>query len=176
MKKFMTILILTVICVICAIGFTACKDSATIKSVVINENGDLIITYTDDSIINAGKVVDNENPNGLDFYLKNDGTYEVYVGKAKLLGSIEIPSTYKGKAVSSIGYEAFYSCTRLENLTIPNSITNIENRAFHGCYSLTNITFGGTVSQWEAISKGINWKSYISSSCMVHCSDGDINI
>lgn len=176
MKKILTILVLSLVCVLCAIGFTACKDSATIKSVVINENGDLIITYTDDSIVNAGKVIDNENPKGLDFYLKNDGTYEVYVGKAKLLGHIEIPSTYNGKAVSSIGYEAFYSCTRLESLTIPNSIKSIDNYAFKYCNSLTDITFGGTVSQWEAISKAINWKGHYTLNCIVHCSDGDINI
>lgn len=176
MRKFLTILALSLVCVISAIGFAACKDGTKIKSVVINENGDLIITYTDDNIVNAGKVIDNENPKGLDFYLKNDGTYEICVGKAKLLESIEIPSTYKGKTVSSIGYEAFYSCTKLTSITIGNSVTEIGNRAFYGCYSLISITFDGTIAQWEAVSKGINWKPYVPSSCVVYCSDGNINI
>ena len=46
--------------------------------------------------------VDNENPQGLDFYPLPDGTYAVAFGKAWLLDEITIPKTYKGKNVSKI--------------------------------------------------------------------------
>lgn len=43
-----------------------------------------------------------ENPLGLDFYVLDDGTYGVAVGKAKYLSNVEIPSTYNGKTVSIV--------------------------------------------------------------------------
>ena len=59
-------------------------------------------------------------------------------------GSVVIPQsvTYSGKTynVTSIGGYAFYSCTGLNSITIPNSVTTIGNSAFSGCSSLTSIT------------------------------------
>ena len=37
---------------------------------------------------------------------------------------------------------AFISCSGLNNINIPDSITSIKARAFEGCTGLTNITFG----------------------------------
>ena len=46
--------------------------------------------------------VDDENPQGLDFFLQNDGTYGVGVGNAVCLDVITVPATYKNKAVSKV--------------------------------------------------------------------------
>ena len=35
--------------------------------------------------------------------------------------------------VTTIGYYAFYNCSELTGITIPNSITNIGVEAFYGC-------------------------------------------
>jgi hypothetical protein len=51
-----------------------------------------------------------------------------------LVGSYTIPGS-----VASIGDDAFKYCSRLTNITIPNSVTNIGAYAFYGC-GLTNIT------------------------------------
>ena len=87
-----------------------------------------------------------ENPQELDFYPKDDDTYEVYVGKAKLLSNIVIPATYKGKAVTSIGDYAFKNCSSLTSVTIGNSVTSIGNYAFEDCRSLTSITIPDSVT------------------------------
>ena len=54
-------------------------------------------------------------------------------------GAITIPSKIDGKPVTSIGDGAFYNCTSLTSITIPNSITSIGKNSFITCWSLTNI-------------------------------------
>lgn len=41
--------------------------------------------------------------------------------------------------VTSIGGSAFYKCTSLTNVTIPDSVTSIGSDAFRGCSSLTSV-------------------------------------
>lgn len=51
------------------------------------------------------------------------------------LTSVTIPNS-----VISFGDCAFYNCTSLTSVTIPNSVTSIGNQAFEKCSSLTSIT------------------------------------
>ena len=57
--------------------------------------------------------------------------------------SIEIPNTieFEGKtySVTTIGDEAFYGCSGLTSITIPNFVTTIGRYAFYGCSSLTKV-------------------------------------
>ena len=73
----------------------------------------------------------------------------------------------------AIYYSAFFSCTRLINITIPDSVTDIGQYAFWNCTSLTNITYQGTKAQWDTISKGFHWNDS-TGNYTVHCTDGDI--
>lgn len=43
---------------------------------------------------------------------------------------VVIPSKIDGKAVTSIGYEAFLFCTSLTSVTIPDNVTSIGDKAF----------------------------------------------
>ena len=71
--------------------------------------------------------------------------------------------------------EAFLFCSNLESLTLPISLTSIDQYAFEDCNSLEIITFLGNISEWEAVEKQDNWKigSRISS---VSCSDGIVEL
>ena len=51
--------------------------------------------------------------------------------------------------LTSIGSEAFYHCSGLTSVTIPNSVTTIENNAFTGCSGLTSITIPRSVNMLE---------------------------
>ncbi len=65
-------------------------------------------------------------------------------------GSVVIPNnvTYKDitYSVTSIGFKAFYECTSLTSITIPNSVTSIGNDAFYRCYGLASIILGNGIT------------------------------
>ena len=55
-------------------------------------------------------------------------------------GVVAIPNTINFLPVTSITDYAFYQCTNLTTVTIPNSVTSIGNEAFAYCSSLTSLT------------------------------------
>ena len=67
------------------------------------------------------------------------------------LTDITIPS-----GVPSIEAGTFYNCGGLKTVSIPSSVTSIGTDAFSGCSSLTDVVYGGTQTQWNAVTKGEN--------------------
>lgn len=72
-----------------------------------------------------------------DEFVIHDGVLTKYTGAG---GAVVIPD-----GVTRIGREAFYQCTGLTNITIPNSVTDIGSRAFQKS-GLTSITIPSSVS------------------------------
>ena len=106
-------------------------------------NGELVVTYTDGTTDNLGSIgsgTSTEDKEILIFTLLSDDTYSVSAGNgAKNVDSIEIPSTYNGKAVTQIADKAFMNLSNLTKITIPDSITKIGEYAFYDCTLLSNI-------------------------------------
>ena len=76
-------------------------------------------------------------------------------------------------AITSIGEYAFYNCNKLTNIILPDTLTSIGEQAFYNCFVLNDIYYKGTISQWNAISKGFNW-NFNAGNYTIHCTDGDI--
>ena len=58
----------------------------------------------------------------------------------------DLVSAEIGELCTSIGHGAFYGCSGLTNVTIPNGVTSIGNSAFDSCSGLTSITIPNTVT------------------------------
>ncbi|MEE0948207.1 MAG: leucine-rich repeat domain-containing protein [Bacteroidales bacterium] len=95
----------------------------------------------------------------LRYEVNSSNPTEVSVGAADgTITTAIIPAivTYQGTdySVTSIGELAFYYCSSLTSVTIPNSVTSIDYWAFWNCSSLTSVTLGNSVTSigWEAFS------------------------
>ena len=76
-----------------------------------------------------------------------------YIGEANIPETVSYESnTY---AVTEIGYSAFYICSGLTSVTIPNSVINIEPSAFFGCSGLTSVAIPNSVTSiYDAAFRG----------------------
>ena len=75
---------------------------------------------------------------------------EVTSGKIKYTGEVVIPSQFVFNEVTysvrSIGDKAFYGCSGLTSVIIPNSVTRIKEYAFRNCSRLTSVTIPNSVT------------------------------
>ena len=83
------------------------------------------------------------------YNITSDNTVDV-AGDNSVSGAVVIPSSVTNNgttySVTSIGYSAFYSCSGLTSVTIPNSVTSIGKWAFQSCSSLTSVTIPNSVT------------------------------
>ena len=72
----------------------------------------------------------------------NTGDIQSMFKNVKALNSVIIDNS----SVTSIGSEAFRSCTGLTSISIPDSVTTIGKQAFQGCSGLTSINIPDSVT------------------------------
>ena len=68
------------------------------------------------------------------------------IGDSAFFGCSSLTSIVIPDSVTSIGGDAFYGCSSLTGITIPDSVTSIGSFAFSGCSSLTGITIPDSVT------------------------------
>ena len=74
-------------------------------------------------------------------------TYSVTsIGQCAFYGCSGLTSVTIPNSVTSIGNYAFSNCSGLTSVTIPNSVTSIGDYAFAGCSGLTSVTIGNSVT------------------------------
>ena len=147
------------------IGEDALKDNTTITSVTIPDSVTEIgsnafagctnltsVNYAGDwsnlTIQSGNPAVQdaaNEQLFDFDFILNNTA---VIVTNYKCKGTaadVTIPSRYQGKPVTTIGHAAFFN-SAVTSVTIPDSVTSIDDNAFGFCSQLTNISLPNSVT------------------------------
>ena len=122
------------------------------KLVEVINKGDLNITkgsgYNGDIAYYALNVKkdgasDIVNKDGYLFYTYDNVNYLVaYVGSDT---DLTLPDEYNGQNYKLNNY-AFYNCSGLTSVTIPDSVTSIVDSAFSGCSGLTSVTIGNSVT------------------------------
>ena len=125
-----------------------------------------------DGIIGNGNTVTVDS---VKYKLNDDYTAQVisYSGKPKNITISECVSyeSYTFK-VTGIGDKAFYKCTSLTSVTIPDSVASIGYSAFEDCKSLTSVNYSGTKSQWKSIIFG-SYNDELENA-IIKCTDGVI--
>ena len=99
--------------------------------------------------------------------------YEIVDGEAIIRGyagsenHMIIPSEIEGYTVTTVGATAFHNKTNITEVTIPNSVTSIEDAAFSNCYNLSKINMSANIiSMGYDVFLGTEWYN--------NYSDGDL--
>lgn len=95
------------------------------------------------------------------------------VPSSGLAGNTTVTEYIMPKALTSISSYAFDGNTALNKLLIPVSVVAIGNYVFNDCTSLTSFNYEGTMAEWNAIEKAIDWNTD-SNLSSIKCSDGTI--
>ena len=114
-------------------------------------NGELVITYTDGTSDNLGKITSDNyvttDQLNFTYSLLDSGTYKItgLSERGKTLDKLNIPSKIDGKDVTEIGRGAFYGNSVIKKVEIPNTVTTIGRSAFAACDNLNEVNIPNSV-------------------------------
>ena len=77
--------------------------------------------------------------------VSSKGVVKGLTDAGKAASVLEIPSVFNGVTVTEIDEKAFFECTNLVSVTIPDTVTTIGASAFNGCTGLVSITIPDSV-------------------------------
>ena len=127
------------------ISATISNSVTSIGDYTFNECSSL----TSITIPNSVKSIGGDAFSGTGIY-NNESNWEndvLYISNCLIEAKTKISGSYTIKDNTRLLAEsAFYGCTSLTSVTIPNSVTSIGSDAFSGCSSLTSITIPNSVT------------------------------
>ena len=114
---------------------------AEIDGIYYNFSGNEAVVITNGNNSYSGTVV---IPTSI---IYNGKTYNITcIGDSAFYDCSELTSITIPEGMTNIGTAAFSGCTSLTSVSIPNSVTNIGNSAFNSCSGLTSVTIGNSVT------------------------------
>ena len=161
----------TYTCLVCGDSYTASTAAlghlyrvASRQEATCTQEGEVVYTcarcggsYTEDIPMTAHNYVNGicatcgvpaprPATEGLIFTLSADRTQYSVIDYTGTAAEVYIPAVYEGLPVTSIGDRAFYLCSSLTSIEIPDSVTSIGEVAFYRCGNLTSIEIPDSVT------------------------------
>ena len=126
-------------------SFAAWKNSS--DQSVSADNTFVLNSFEKNETYTATYTSDVKYSEGLRFTSNGDGTcYVSGIGTCEDTDVVIPPTFPDGDRVTSIGYDAFYYCSSLTSIVIPDSVTSIGEWAFCSCSSLTSVVIPDSVT------------------------------
>lgn len=159
---------------LCLLVFTGCGRKLSV---------DEITAFDGSTAFETNGSADDLASEDLAYTISRDGTYYSVSGIGLCSDlNLVIPASHKSKPVKEISDSAFYECSKLISVSIPNSIIKIGDQAFASCSGLTSIVISDSVAsigEWafvgctslESITVGCeNLFFHSSGSCLIETS------
>ena len=146
MKQRLLIILLTLLTTMTAGAYVT---SGTFDSGKVQWNldtGTKTLTFTGSGIIpdkNSGEVPWNNTL--VEKLVFDSGITRIGDNVFKNHGYLKKVVFQTGSQLTEIGYQAFFGCTSLSSITLPNSLQTIKGSAFQSCSSLMAITIPASV-------------------------------
>ncbi|MBE6531373.1 MAG: leucine-rich repeat domain-containing protein [Ruminococcaceae bacterium] len=83
---------------------------------------------------------------GIVYDVSTDGTYVEVVAYNGTATKVNIPEEYNGLPVMTICKNAFYNNSTITSISLPDSVTSIDDNAFCGCSSLNSVVIPDSVT------------------------------
>ena len=140
-KKYLKkVLCLSLVAIIALFAVGCGSNSSKDKNDGGNSSSKLSTKNTTDDVVDISKYVYNENSDG-----KTLAIHGIKDGKSKILN---IPSKIKGKTVTEIEENAFYSSNNnIEEIIVPSTVEKIGDYAFDNIETLKKITLSEGVKE-----------------------------
>lgn len=119
------------------------KEKALINRLFVNQDNQLIAVYSNNIALNLGTLVKGQKPVSNLVFEKISGKEEYSVVGTTIVNIVDkevvIPATFNGLPVTEIGKNAFAGCTDIESIILGTNVRVIGNWAFWKCSNLTKL-------------------------------------
>ena len=145
-----------------SISFSAFENCSGLTSIIVEEGNTKYHSKDNCLIETETKTLISGCQNSI---IPNDGSV-TSIGFSAFYGCSGLTSITIPDSVTSIGGWAFRSCRGLTSITIPDGVTSIGDSAFYGCSKLTSAIFENPNGWWYSSSSTATSGTTISSSSL----------